>query len=385
MEQTLTDRTYWIEAMCKIADPVLRALSERRLKRSMPVECREGTHRERFSHLEAMGRLLAGMAPWLEGGATEGDENRLREHYCTLARMAVDAGTDPESPDYMNFSEDFQPIVDTAYLSQAILRAPTELWKKLDDRVKQNVINALKKTRSRKPFFMNWLLFSAMTETTLYKVGESDWDPMRIDYAIKQHDQWYVGDGLYSDGPDYHWDYYNSYVIHPMLVDILEHVGDEYDEWRARREPILERAQRYAAIQERLISPEGTFPPIGRSLAYRFGALQSLAQSALRDELPHTVSPAQVRSALTAVIRRSLEQPGTFTEEGWLTIGHCGQQPEIGEIYISTGSLYMCAAVFLPLGLPEAHPFWSDPPEDWTAKKAWSGRPFPIDRALEDE
>ena len=124
MEQTLTDRAYWIEAMCKIADPVLRALSERRLKRSMPVECREGTHRERFSHLEAMGRLLAGMAPWLEGGATEGDENRLREHYCTLARMAVDAGTDPESPDYMNFSEDFQPIVDTAYLSQAILRCP---------------------------------------------------------------------------------------------------------------------------------------------------------------------------------------------------------------------------------------------------------------------
>ena len=34
------------------------------------------------------------------------------------------------------------------------------------------------------------------------------------------------------------------------------------------------------------ISPEGTFPAIGRSIAYRFGALQLLAQMALRRDLP---------------------------------------------------------------------------------------------------
>ena len=45
---------------------------------------------------------------------------------------AIAAGTDPASPDYMNFNQGHQPVVDTAFLALAILRAPTELWKKLD-------------------------------------------------------------------------------------------------------------------------------------------------------------------------------------------------------------------------------------------------------------
>jgi hypothetical protein len=39
---------------------------------------------------------------------------------------------------------------------------------------------------------------------------------------------------------------------------------------------IDERAKRYAAVQERMIGPDGTFPPIGRSLAYRCGAFHLL-------------------------------------------------------------------------------------------------------------
>ncbi len=150
------------------------------------------------------------------------------------------------------------------------------------------------------------------------------------------------------------------------------------------RAPELERARRYAAIQERLISPEGTFPAVGRSIAYRFGAFHLLAQSALRRELPADVAPAQVRGALTAVIRRAIEAPGTFDDAGWLRIGFCGHQPGVGERYISTGSLYLCAAGLLPLGLPASDPFWSDPPQPWTAQRAWSGQPFPIDHALPD-
>jgi hypothetical protein len=150
------------------------------------------------------------------------------------------------------------------------------------------------------------------------------------------------------------------------------------------REPEIRRAQRYAAIQERLISPEGTFPAIGRSIAYRFGAFQLLAQVALRRELPAEVSPAQVRGALTAVIRRSIEVPGTFDDGGWLRIGFAGHQPGVGEGYISTGSLYLCATGLLPLGLPATDPFWAGPPQLWTAQKAWSGQPFPIDKALSD-
>ncbi|RKL67255.1 hypothetical protein CR203_12160 [Salipaludibacillus neizhouensis] len=380
--QNNDDRKFWLDSMLKIASPVLLHLNNRTLKQEMPVEMQEGTSRENFSHLEALSRLLVGMAPWLERVSEDEEEEILRLKYAELARAAVDAGTDPTSPDYMNFSDDFQPIVDTAFLANAILRAPTELWKKLDDRVKKNVITAIKATRTRKPIFSNWLLFSAIIEAFLYKVGEKSWDPMRIDYAIKQFDQWYLGDGIYSDGPEYHHDYYNSFVIHPMLVDLIETVGEEYREWTVLKESIIKRSQRYAVIQERTISPEGTFPPVGRSLAYRFGVFQSLAQHALRKDLPKELPPAQVRSALTEVIKRTLSAPGTFVESGWLRVGFSGHQPGIGEGYISTGSLYLCTAAFLPLGLPSSDSFWSDPPMEWTSKRAWSGKEFPIDYSL---
>jgi hypothetical protein len=377
------DRTYWLSTMSRIIEPVLTALANKRLHTTMPVES-NGPERASFTHLEALGRTLTGIAPWLENALSSHDEQeeKLRQHYTILARRAIDAATDPASPDYCNFSYSFQPIVDAAFLAHAILRAPTELWKKLEPRVQQQLVAALKLTRTRKPGANNWLLFAAMIETALFRAGEPDWDPMRIDYALKQHEQWYLGDGLYGDGPQFHADYYNSFVIQPMLLDIIATVGDQYPDWLALKENIQRRAQRYATIQEHSISPEGTFPVLGRSLAYRFGAFQLLAQIALRQELHETIVPAQVRCALTAVIRRMIEMPDTFDEQGWLTVGFAGHQPEMGEPYISTGSLYLCTAAFLPLGLSPSTPFWLGDDTTWTSRRAWSGQYTSIDQAL---
>ncbi|WP_282941431.1 DUF2264 domain-containing protein [Paenibacillus sp. RC67] len=373
------DRIYWIDTMSRIAQPVLHHLNHRQLKAKMPIE-RKMDDRHMYTYLEALGRLLTGMAPWLEHGSREGEEGRLRERYAEQARGAIEAATDPSSPDFMNFSEGYQPIVDAAFLSHALVRAPEELWNKLGDQVKQNVIEALKSTRTRKPYYNNWLLFSAMIETALYRAG-ADWDRMRVDYALRQHELWYKGDGIYGDGPDFHADYYNSFVIQPMLVDIISTLKGEDPTWADMEENVIRRARRYAVQQERSISPEGTFPAVGRSLAYRFGAFQLLSQMALQHQLDASLEPAQVRCALTAVMKRVINAPGTFDEDGWLTIGFCGHQPEIGETYISTGSLYLCSAVFLPLGLPANDPFWQGE-ADWTNKKAWNAQSFPIDKAL---
>ena len=144
----------------------------------------------------------------------------------------------------------------------------------------------------------------------------------------------------------------------------------------------MARASRYAAIQERLIAPEGTFPAVGRSIAYRCGAFQTLAQMALLGELPGPLAPGGVRGALTAVMRRTLDAPGTFDAEGWLRVGLCGHQPHLGESYISTGSLYLCAAVLLPLGLAPSHAFWTAPAAPWTARRLWNGEDGAADHAL---
>lgn len=382
-----TDRALWVGVARRLAEPVLTNLAAGTLKARMPVEEVAGSNRAPVTHLEAFGRLLAGLAPWLELGSAQGDanasgieESRLRRRYAELAHAALAQAVNPASPDYLNFTTDRQPLVDAAFLSHALVRAPRVLREPLAGEVRARLVKALESTRVIKPGFSNWLLFSAMVEAALYKLG-APWDRMRVDYALRQHAQWYKGDGVYGDGPDFHFDYYNSFVIQPMLLDVLDTLGAEDPAWQAMKDNVRKRAQRHAAIQERLISPEGTFPPIGRSIAYRFGALQLLAQMALRRELPAGISPAQVRSGLTAVIRRQSEAAGTFDAAGWLTIGFCGHQAGIGETYISTGSVYLCAVGLLPLGLPESDPFWAMPPESWTQKRAWSGEAFPIDKA----
>ena len=378
-----TEREYWVSVASRLAEPVLTNLARGTLKARMPVEEVAGAGRASVTYLEAFGRLLAGIAPWLELPADTTPEGRTRARYADLARQGIAAAVDPSSPDAMNFTKDRQPLVDAAFLAQGLLRAPRALRESLDAATRERLVRALESTRVIVPAFSNWLLFTATVEAGLFALGAA-WDRVRVDYALRQHAQWYKGDGTYGDGPAFHWDYYNSFVIHPMLLDVLGAVGDQADAWKAMREPEIKRAQRYAAVQERLISPEGTFPPIGRSLAYRFGAFHLLAQIALRRELPAEVAPAQVRGALTAIIRRSIEAPGTFDEGGWLRIGFAGHQPGVGERYISTGSVYLCAVGLLPLGLPSSDPFWSDPPTPWTAQRAWSGQPFPIDKALSD-
>jgi hypothetical protein len=385
-ETTITargEREIWIALLRKLADPVLTHLAAETLKARMPVEQAAGANRRDVTHLEALGRLVAGLAPWLELGADQSAEGRARGEVAALARKAIDRAVDPASRDFLNFTRGGQPLVDAAFLAHGLLRARRTLVDGLDAQTKRHLIAALESTRAITPGYNNWLLFSAMVEAGLAALGAAP-DLMRVDYALRQHEAWYKGDGAYGDGPAFHWDYYNSFVIQPMLLDVLDVFRDRLGAWKTLAPRVDARARRYAAVQERLIAPDGSFPPIGRSLAYRCGAFQLLAQIALRGALPEGVSPAQVRGALTAVIRRTLEAPGTFDRDGWLQIGFCGHQPGVGESYISTGSLYLCATAFLPLGLPASDPFWSAPPVPWTSQRAFSGEPFPIDRAITD-
>ena len=366
----------------RIADPVLTHLAAGTLKRSMPVEQADGANRAPVTHLEALGRLLAGLAPWLALPAADTAEGRARARVLDLARRAIAQAVDPASPDALNFTTGGQPLVDAAFLAHAILRAPAALGDGLDPETRTRLVAALTSTRVITPAFSNWLLFTAMVEAGLARLG-APWDRTRVDYALRQHEQWYLGDGHYGDGPAFHWDYYNSFVIQPMLLDVLDAVGRRTERGvDGDAGPGAGPGPRHAAVQERLIGPDGTFPAIGRSIAYRAGAFQLLAQIALRRALPDGVAPGQVRAALSAVLIRTLDAPGTFDANGWLRIGLAGHQPGVGERYISTGSLYLCATAFLPLGLPPDDPFWAQPAQPWTARLAWSGAPFPIDHAL---
>lgn len=378
-------RELWVKMLEGIASPVLQAGSVRELRKRMPVEKSPDAWDEReCTYLEAVGRLVAGIAPWLECDEVGSQSERtLQETFRQQAVETVRSIVDPDSPDYLFAHMEKQMLVDAAFLAHAMLRAPRHLWQALDARDQAHLVRCLRATREVNPYYSNWLLFSAMVEAFFLRFG-LPFDEMRMSLPLNKHKEWYLGDGMYGDGPEFHWDYYNSYVIQPMLMDLASTMQANAMISDATVEAIARRFSRYAVIQERLIAPDGTFPAIGRSIVYRMGAFQHLAQAALQERLPETLAPAQVREAMTAVMLRLMQAPGTYDAGGWLTIGLVGHQPALGEAYISTGSCYLCATGLLPLGLPPQHAFWSGDAQPWTSVRLWNGENLMRDAALKE-
>ncbi len=281
----------------------------------------------------------------------------------------------------MNWTEGGQPIVDAAFLVHGFMRAPKTLWEPLSFTTKVRFVLALQHFRRLGNFKNNWTLFAGIIEAFLCSVGEN-YNKARIDEALDKTASWYKGDSMYGDGPDFHFDYYNAFVIQPMYVDILKVMAAKDEAYRKAYDVALRRMQRYATILERQISPEGTYPIVGRSATYRAAVFQPLAQLAWTGELPEELSPAQVRCGMTAVMKRQFNHPGTFDRDGWLTLGVIGHQPGVADYYSNSGSMYLASVALLPLGLPAGHPFWSAPFADWTMRKAWKGEDFPIDHAI---
>ncbi len=214
-------------------------------------------------------------------------------------------------------------------------------------------------------------------------------DEYRINSAIRKVEEWYTGDGWYADGPSFAFDYYSSYVFHPMYLETLQGMKDagKYTRIHYKKyyDRALKRARKFSLVLERLISPEGTFPVFGRSIPYRLATMQPLALMAWYQQLPEGVSNGQARAALTSVMHRMYDNTENFNEAGFLTIGFAGRQPNVADWYTNNGSLYMTSLAFLPLGLPAAHPFWTDAAQPCTQAKAWGGQPFPKDHHWSDD
>lgn len=374
------DRNGFLSHLTRLAQPVLAAGAARKLRETMTVEERPGAGRAEFTCLEAAGRLLCGMAPWLELEAAGPEEAAAQERAREDARALIAGQVDPASPDYAGFERLTRPcsqiLVDTAFLAEAVLRAPVQLGEKLPDNVREHLIRAFRQTRKIRPGNNNWLLFSVTVEAALKQLT-GEYDCMRVDYGFRQFEQWYAGDGFYQDGPVFAFDYYNSLVIQPMLLEACDTFPELIDAAAAERTRM--RARRFGQILERLVAPDGSFFAVGRSIAYRCGAFHLLALLALRHALP--VPPGQARAALGAVIGRTLGD-ASYRADGFLAVGLCGSQPDQGEGYISTGSLYLASAAFLPLGLAADDPFWTSPEAPWTQKRLWNGENLPADHCL---
>ncbi len=381
---TCGDRVYWADFAYRLAEPVLEPMSKGALQSTMQTEFSPSfdNRQRKVVYMECFGRLMAGIAPWLSLPDDNTHEGKQRQQCREWAIKAYHNAVDPDSPDYLLWEGEGQILVDAAYIAESFLRAYDALWKPLDSLTKARYIHHFQQLREIDPPYTNWLLFSAIIESFLSKAG-AEFDVFRINTACRKVEEWYVGDGWFADGEHFAFDYYSSYVFHPMYLEVLATMTEmqvntriDYPRYYERQ---LARTQRYATILERFISPEGTFPVFGRSATYRMATMQPLAMMAWQQTLPANMSNGQVRHALSLVMHRMLDQQNNFNKGGYLTLGFCGSQPELADWYTNNGSLYMTSLILLPLGLEAQHPFWTDKAEATTQERAWNGKPFPKD------
>lgn len=388
--QMQSDRQYWCSLAYRMAQPVLENMAKGELQKNMQTEFSPSfdNRNRKVLYMECFGRLMAGIAPWLalpDDDTAEGlQRKQLREWALKAYRNAVDTN----NPDYLCWGIGGQNLVDAAYIAESFLRAYDTLWMPLDNQTKQRYLTEFRKLRKIDPPYTNWLLFSSTIESFMAK-AKGEYDQYRVNSVCRKMEEWYVGDGWYADGPSFSFDYYSSYVFHPMYLETLQAMIDakantrlDYQKYYNRA---LKRCQKYAIVLERFISPDGTFPVFGRSIPYRLAAMQPLALMAWYQTLPKELTNGQVRAALTKVMHRMFDSQQNFNEGGFLTIGFCGNQPNIADWYTNNGSLYMTTLAFMPLGLPANHPFWTDAAQSWTQVKAWNGEAFPKDHHWADD
>lgn len=376
-----TDRQVWADLCYKISQPVLENMSKGNFQKDFPLELSptwDGRD-TKVAYLETFARLMAGISPWLalpDDGTPEGKQRKQLHEW---AIQAYKNAVDPNSPDKITWlTNTSQPLCDASYLVESFMRAPKATWGQLDEVTKKRYIEGLKSLRTIRPAYNNWLLFRAMVEVFFMSIGE-DVDEYALSVGLQKMSEWYLSDGWYSDGPEYAMDYYNSYVMHPMMVEVVEMCKKHKFSTPISLDLAVKRMNRFNTILERFISPEGAYPAVGRSVIYRMGAFQTLAMSAWKYGLPKDLTNGSVRSALTCVMKRMFAVDGNFDDKGYLRLGFAGHQPNLANYYSDNGSLYMTSLVFMPLGLPADHPFWTAPAEPWTSQKAWSGQEFPED------
>ncbi len=390
---SLSRREQWIALLLEIAEPVIDRFLSRTILTDFPIKFSShlspdlyGKNRVKV-HVELFARTLLGVSPLFRH-----PEDNTAICKKTLEMIQVAFGK-PQSPPLLAFYQmDRQLIVEMALIILAFVRVPL-LWQSIPLGTQQEILKVAHFAVTQfKPHNNNWLLFQAIIDLFLtkqrFRVSGTPYNAMRrVMENLGRIESYYVGDGWYKDGEIFHMDYYNSFVIHPFLVDIYRELGQTALYQRA-----VGRMMRHADFLERLIGSDGTYPIFGRSAVYRCGVFHALAYAPYH----WTGSPqnlfklAAAREGMTAVLERSFKtepmKSGNFGKEWkYLTLGFTGEQSWIADGYSNSGSVYYALLIFTPVGLPESHPFWSMDDEEgggWSQRKAWRGEEIRKDTAI---
>lgn len=201
----------------------------------------------------------------------------------------------------------------------------------------------------------NHVLFGAICQAFRHREGQRV-DEAAIWAALDHIEEWYVGDGWYSDGEGRRFDHYNAWTFHlyPFwLLDLLDPAGIAS---APRRELYRDRLRTFLVSYRELFARDGSFVALGRSLIYRFGVLAPFWMAEIEGCSP--LAPGEAATLTRRCTELFLDHHAVA--DGLLTLGWHGPHPSVLQSYNRPGSPLWAAKGFLGLLLPEDHPAWAD-------------------------
>jgi hypothetical protein len=256
-----------------------------------------------------------------------------------------------------------QPLVEAASIALALRLTREQLWDRLDDGVRQRAAAWLGDALTAEAWPCNWELFPVTVGGFLAEIGhEPDASRAAIDRGLERIEQWYLGDGWYTDGDGRKFDYYNGWAMH--LYPVLH-------AWLERDERLLDlygaRLERHLSDYARLFGGDGAPMHQGRSLTYRFATTAPLWLGALTGRTP--LSPGETRRLASGALRYFLDR-GAVDDRDLLSLGWHGPDASVLQGYSGPASPYWASKGFLGLLLPPGHEVWTAAEEPAPAERA---------------
>ncbi|WP_240230353.1 DUF2264 domain-containing protein [Devosia lacusdianchii] len=303
-----------------------------------------GAHFDRAAaDLEGFARPLWGLTPLAAGGG--------KFDHWELYRQGLANGTDPEHPEYWGqVNSTDQRMVELAAIGFTMRLLPHLVWEPLSEKAKSNLAAYLKHARSFDYADNNWKFFRILVDLGLEECGV-EFDRSLTEKYLEELDGFYLGDGWYRDGNVRRADHYIPFAMHFYgLIYAKLAKGDE-----KRVAAYRERAAVFAKDIRHWFDDEGGTLAFGRSLTYRFacGGIWGALAFADLDALPW----GEIKGQYMRHLRWWADKPIAH-RDGVLSIGYGYPNLFMSESYNSAGSPYWALKAFLPLALPEDHPFW---------------------------
>ncbi|UNO41394.1 DUF2264 domain-containing protein [Streptomyces sp. MST-110588] len=263
-----------------------------------------------------------------------------------------------------------QALVESGSIALSLRLTRPWLWDTLDEEVRARVVDWLLPALGPSPVDNNWWLFGLTVGGFLLDAGiETTRARAAVDRALTRIEDWYLGDGWYSDGDNRAFDHYNAWALHfyPVLHAHLS--GDT-----ALLATYGARLRAHLDGYTRLFDADGAPVLFGRSLTYRFAATAAPWLGALTGHTPLT--PGATRRLASGTLRHFLDH-GAVTPDGLLPLGWYGPYPPMIQNYSGPGSPYWAAKAFTGLLLPPGHPAWTAPEEPLPAETEDATVPLP--------